>query len=595
MPSQEIGMPIPNMPHAVSVTLPTWEATVGYEEGEDWVVSKMNSGYPRFFIHSSIQKLCSNLEKKYGRDGERCMCFPSYKVAKRCREFIKAHTVNQTSFKIRVLQLSTLEPSNDTEKSTMIGATIGVVFFPRSEYPLAKYYWQHSGEGISSRMGEYILKELFEKDNDNNDNYNNSNGADISKMSGNLKQELQSLQIQSRSPSISASRASSAAGYNIDDVNRDFDSFIEQKYGRVLDLKFANEAKAALRRRIAGKADKSTERVEELERAKRGKHLNENDVYLFPSGMASIFYAHHALLNVSDQPKKSVCFGFPYVDTLNILKKFGPGVHFLGLGDDESLDNLEEQLSQGLDILALFCECPSNPLLKTPNLHRIRQLADKYNFAIVIDETVGNFINIHVLPYADMVASSLTKVFSGDSNVLAGSLILNPDSKYYTILKTFFNKEYEDLFWAEDALWLERNSRDFVERVHKIDDTSAKVVELLQNSPLISQIYYPSVSDSKKYYDVIKNEGGGYGGLISFLFKQPQQAVKFFNAVNLHKGPSLGTNFTLACPYAILAHYQELDEISQWGVDRNLIRISIGLEDPTELLDVLQKSLDESI
>ena len=55
-------------------------------------------------------------------------------------------------------------------------------------------------------------------------------------MSGNLKQELQSLQIQSRSPSISASRASSAAGYNIDDVNRDFDSFIEQKYGRVLDL-----------------------------------------------------------------------------------------------------------------------------------------------------------------------------------------------------------------------------------------------------------------------------------------------------------------------------------------------------------------------
>ena len=46
-----------------------------------------------------------------------------------------------------------------------------------------------------------------------------------------------------------ASRASSAAGYNIDDVNRDFDSFIEQKYGRVLDLKFANEAKAAFKKK----------------------------------------------------------------------------------------------------------------------------------------------------------------------------------------------------------------------------------------------------------------------------------------------------------------------------------------------------------
>ena len=120
-------------------------------------------------------------------------------------------------------------------------------------------------------------------------------------MSGNLKQELQSLQIQSRSPSISASRASSAAGYNIDDVNRDFDSFIEQKYGRVLDLKFANEAKAALRRRIAGKADKSTERVEELERAKRGKHLNENDVYLFPQGWHRYFMLimHYSMFLIS--------------------------------------------------------------------------------------------------------------------------------------------------------------------------------------------------------------------------------------------------------------------------------------------------------
>ncbi|KAL6453803.1 STR2 Cystathionine gamma-synthase [Candida maltosa Xu316] len=551
MPSQEIGLPIPNIPHAVSVTLPTWEATVGYEEGEDWVVSKMNSGYP---------------------------------LAKRCREFIKRHTTNTEKFTVRVLQLSTPEPTNEDEKSMKIGITIGVVFFPRSEYHLAKNYWQHSGEGISSRMGEYVLKQLFENDDGIN-----------SGLKGNLKQEYQARQIQSRSPSITASRAASVNGNGIDDVNREFNSFIEQKYGRVLDLKFALESKEALRRRIAGKIDNSTTRSDAIEKAKRGKHVDETDVYLFPSGMASIFYAHHALLNISQTPKKSVCFGFPYVDTLNILKKFGPGVHFLGLGDDDSLEDLENQLKEGLEIMALFCECPSNPLLKTPNLKKIRQLADEYNFAVVVDETVGNFINIHILPYADMIASSLTKVFSGDSNVLAGSLILNPSSKIYNDLKKFFNEEFEDLFWAEDALWLERNSRDFVERVHKIDATSLKVAELLTNSPLIEKVYYPSVSDSKKYYDEIKNEDSGYGGLMSFLFKEPQHAVRFFNAVNLHKGPSLGTNFTLACPYAILAHYQELDEIAQWGVDRNLIRISIGLEDPEQLLDVLQKSLDASI
>lgn len=570
MPSQEIGLPIPNIPHAVSVTLPTWEATVGYEEGEEWVTSKMNSGYPRFFIHTTIKQLCQKLEDKYGRQGEKCMVFPSYKVAKRCREFIK----NRSSSKVRVLQLSTPEPVNETEKSTKVGTSIGVVFFQEQDYALAKSYWQHSGEVLSSRMAEYIVRELF------------IGPRSITKL------ELQAQKIQSRSPSILASRRSSGAGSNnVEDVEKEFNTFIEQKYGRVLDLKFSKEAKRALRRRICGKVDKSRNQIEEIEKSRRGKHLSELDVYLFPSGMASIFYAHYALLNIGPA-KKSVCFGFPYVDTLNILKKFGPGVEFLGLGDDESLQNLETQLAQGLDIMALFCECPSNPLLKTPNLKKIRELADQYDFVVVVDETVGNFLNIHVLPYADMVASSLTKVFSGDSNVMAGSLVLNPLSKHYQKLKQFFNNDYEDLFWAEDALWLERNSRDFVERVHKIDDTSARVVQLLESNPKIAQVYYPSSSPTKKYYDEIKNPSGGYGGLISFLFKKPEDAVKFFNAVDLHKGPSLGTNFTLACPYAVLAHYQELDEIEQWGVDRNLIRISIGLEDPDDLLQVLNNALE---
>lgn len=71
-------------------------------------------------------------------------------------------------------------------------------------------------------------------------------------------------------------------------------------------------------------------------------------------------------------------------------------------------------------ILALFTEFPSNPLLRSGNLPRLRALADKYDFLIVIDETIGNFINVEVLPYADIVVSSLSKIFSGASNVMGG-------------------------------------------------------------------------------------------------------------------------------------------------------------------------------
>jgi cystathionine gamma-synthase len=115
---------------------------------------------------------------------------------------------------------------------------------------------------------------------------------------------------------------------------------------------------------------------------------------------------------------------------------------------------------------------------------RIRKLADQYDFAVVVDETISNFLNINVLQYADIVASSLTKIFSGDSNVMGGSAVLNPKGRYYKLLKETFDREFEDIYWAEDAVFLERNSRDFVSRIEKINSTSDNITALLKASPL---------------------------------------------------------------------------------------------------------------
>jgi cystathionine gamma-synthase len=118
---------------------------------------------------------------------------------------------------------------------------------------------------------------------------------------------------------------------------------------------------------------------------------------------------------------------FPYIDTLKILQKWGPGCHFFGYGIDSDIDEFESILEKESNrdpstppILALFTEFPSNPLLRSANLPRLRALADKYDFLIVIDETIGNFVNVEVLPYADVVVSSLSKIFSGVANVMGG-------------------------------------------------------------------------------------------------------------------------------------------------------------------------------
>ena len=82
----------------------------------------------------------------------------------------------------------------------------------------------------------------------------------------------------------------------------------------------------------------------------------------------------------------------------------------------------------------------------------------------------------------------------------------------------------------------------------------------------------------------LKAVGGGYGQLFSLTFTSFAASSAFFDYLPCYKGPSLGTNFTLACPYTILAHLSELEWGAEFGVEEGLVRISVGTEDTSALL-----------
>ncbi|KAF9376569.1 hypothetical protein CPC16_000132, partial [Podila verticillata] len=219
-------------------------------------------------------------------------------------------------------------------------------------------------------------------------------------------------------------------------------------------------------------------------------------------------------------------------------------------------------------------------------------LAEEYGFLVIVDETLGNFVNCRILEFADILVSSLSKIFSGDSNVMGGSLVLNPQRKFYSRLKDALHREYEDLMWVEDAIFMERNSRTFQTRIAKIDENTEALCDYLREHPKVKAVYYPKYTTTANYL-THKVEGAGFGGLFSVLFKNDKSgAQQFFDALPFYKGPSLGTNFTLACPYTILAHYHELDWASQYGIDRNLIRVAVGLEDRDTLFQGFKEALD---
>ncbi|KAJ9604140.1 Cystathionine gamma-synthase [Cladophialophora chaetospira] len=591
-----VGQPVPNTAHAVSVSLPSWKATVGYEEGEDWVISKMQTGYPRFFIHLTIQELGREILKLHGRSGEDVMLFPSLATAKRCLKFFYDKVEGLGIGVVHILQFEPLHGGSRSHAMTFSG--LSCVFFPKEYFSVAKQVWQHTGDGISSRRGEFCLKALKDgilqpvvtpSTSKPEDMY--TKGPRRYQRPGSRNGIIHDL------PTSNGLTSNEANG---DTEDKDHGQFVEERFGRNLNVKLASQAKLAIRRRISGCLTDDAELDVSLAKSPpqndgRQKGLSEDDVYLYPCGMSSIFNTHRILLANAEAkghpPRKSICFGFPYIDTLKILEKWGAGCLFYGRGSAACIDDLTRRLEAGERYLALFTEFPSNPLLNSADLSRLRVLADKYGFTIVVDETVGNFTNIDVLSRVDVVVSSLTKVFSGDSNVMGGSAVLNPQGKSYGELKAAMAREYEDNYWAEDAVFMERNSRDFIPRSERINVNAEAVAAALQKYPVVKQVYYPKCSPSRANYDACRTPNGGYGGLLSVTFHHPEQAVAFFDALEVQKGPSLGTNFTLACPYTVLAHYAEMEWTSQWGVEPDLVRLSVGLEEPDELAGKVARAL----
>jgi cystathionine gamma-synthase len=79
---------------------------------------------------------------------------------------------------------------------------------------------------------------------------------------------------------------------------------------------------------------------------------------------------------------------------------------------------------------------------------------------------------------------------------------------------------------------------------------------------------------------------------LSVIFHDDADAIVFYDAIETAKGPSLGTNFTLTSPYTILAHYTELEWAAQFGVERGLVRISVGLEETERIVGVFKSALE---
>lgn len=176
---------------------------------------------------------------------------------------------------------------------------------------------------------------------------------------------------------------------------------------------------------------------------------------------------------------------------------------------------------------------------------------------------------------------------------------MNPKSPHYSLLKKALEQDYQDTYFASDAIFMERNSRDFRSRVGKINRNTEAICDFLHShttsssAPALKKVYYPKYITPHNYLARRRaSPDAGYGGLFSVTFSSLAASRAFFDALECCKGPSLGTNFTLACPYTVLAHYLELEWAAEWEVEEGLVRVSVGLEEEETLLKWFGKALE---
>ena len=317
------------------------------------------------------------------------------------------------------------------------------------------------------------------------------------------------------------------------------------------------------------------------------------NTFVFASGMAAITAVLRALPGVR-AGGKTLQLEFPYVDCLKIQERFGNGVVYLNEAAGEPFEEALMRIRQG-GFAGVFTEVPSNPLLRTVDLARVAQACADGRTPLIIDDSACGPLNVDALRFADVVTGSLTKWVSGEGDVMAGMAAVRAGSKFEAELCEGLAADSADNapLYIGDAEVLLSNMRQFSKRSGVVNANGLALAEWLSNHPAVATVWHPSLT-CREHYDAARRPLGGYGGLLSFVLKNPKKTQKVYDSLRLCKGPSFGTPFTLVCPYTMLAHYHELEWAEACGVPAHLLRVSAGLESADRIIAVFGEALEHA-
>jgi len=342
----------------------------------------------------------------------------------------------------------------------------------------------------------------------------------------------------------------------------------------------------------------------EIDRQEYGRYGNPNEksveqklaaldaaesAILYSSGMAAIVGLLMSKLSSGDEVIFfDQCYHRSREFCVKHLSRFGVKTHQVKTGDFEAMEAAINSNTR-----MLISESPTNPHLTSIDIEQFVALGKAHEVETLIDATLATPFNIRPIELGvDYVLHSATKYLGGHNDLLAGVICgtaekLEPVRKLRGILGS--------VNAPQNLYLLERGLKTFALRMQRHNENGMAIARFLESHPRIQRVYYPGL-ESHPSHAIAKSQMKGFGGLITFLVRGAdwRQTSRIIDAVKIPRiAPSLGGVESLIEQPLVMSYFNYSPEDRQrFGIDDNMIRLSCGIEDTTDLIADLAQALE---
>jgi len=312
--------------------------------------------------------------------------------------------------------------------------------------------------------------------------------------------------------------------------------------------------------------------------------------YAFASGLA----ATATVLDSLDAGSHVVCMDDVYGGTYRLFERVrrrsaNLDFTFVDLNDMAALEAAVKPNTK-----LIWCETPTNPLLKIVDISRLAEFARKRGIRLAVDNTFSSPILQRPLELgAHLVMHSATKYLNGHSDIVGGMLVVG-DDKELAEQMTFLQNAVGGVQGPFDSFLALRGLKTLHLRMKAHCENAGELASWLEAHPAIEKVLYPGLA-SHPQHALAKSQMDGFGGMISIYLKSGLEAARrFMERTELFAcAESLGGVESLVNHPAIMTHASiPADRRAALGVTDNLVRLSVGVEHVDDLRAELDAALN---